>query len=361
MNSGALFDKAEQAIIAGDAATLEQLLPALREQSGERPWYGKRPNPTWLPAEDATSTLLREHHVETPDALRALLEARADASSPVARFEYAVDAIVEGDIASLQRALAQDSRLVHARSIRKHGATLLHYIGANGVEGFRQRTPANAVEITELLLSAGSDVNALAHMYGNDTTLGLVATSIHPKRAGVQIALLRTLIDNGATIDDQAVNACLANGRREAAEFLASRGARLDFEGAAGVGDLDLVRSSLQHATPTGRERAFDWACEYGRNAVIEFLLASGIDIGAGLHCAVIGGEVDTIRLLLAHGASLEARNQYDGTVLGQAVWCAYHGDSGIDYVPIIRLLIDAGANVETLQPYIEDILSRKL
>src|SRR5687767_9692458 len=44
--------------------------------------------------------------------------------------------------------------------------TLLHYLGANGVEPFRQHTPKNAVEIVAVLLDAGADVNAEAQMYG---------------------------------------------------------------------------------------------------------------------------------------------------------------------------------------------------
>src|SRR5262249_56558477 len=79
------------------------------------------------------------------------------------------------------------------------------------------------------------------------TTLGLTATSWHPKNAGVQIPLMELLIDHGAIIDGpdggSAVNGCLHNGRGEAAEFFASHGARLDLEGAAGVGRLDVVKS----------------------------------------------------------------------------------------------------------------------
>ena len=36
-----------------------------------------------------------------------------------------------------------------ARSTREHRSTLLHYVSANGVEDFRQKTPKNIVEITE--------------------------------------------------------------------------------------------------------------------------------------------------------------------------------------------------------------------
>ena len=192
----------------------------------------------------------------------------------------------------------------------------------------------------------------------------LIATSVHPKRAGVQIALMETLLDYGADIDGPArvgsVNPALGNGRPEAAEFLARRGARLDLEGAAGVGRLDLVESyfngdgSLKaSATRAQRNAGFLWACEYGRNSVVEFLLKRGADLNAaentrltGLHWAVVGGQLDTIKLLLERGAALETKNVYGGTALGTALWAAFHGDPGVDYVAIIETLLDAGAEI---------------
>jgi hypothetical protein len=52
----------------------------------------------------------------------------------------------------------------------------LIYVGVNGVEDERQRTPANAGEIVQVLLDAGAE----ADQYGGGvTTLGLAATSVH--------------------------------------------------------------------------------------------------------------------------------------------------------------------------------------
>ena len=151
------------------------------------------------------------------------------------------------------------------------------------------------------------------------------------------------------------------NGRGEAAEFLAHRGALLDLEGVAGVGRLDLVRSffdedgSLKaNATKAQMESGFLWACEYGRNDVVDFLLQRGADVRAqsntgltGLHWAVVGGKLATIKLLLERGAPLDARNVYGATAFSQALWSAFNGDAGIDYVPVIEMLVDAGAKVE--------------
>lgn len=58
------------------------------------------------------------------------------------------------------RLLHDHPELVRARSTREHRSTLLHYVSANGVEDFRQKTPKNILDITKLLLTAGADVNA---------------------------------------------------------------------------------------------------------------------------------------------------------------------------------------------------------
>src|SRR4051795_2147087 len=124
------------------------------------------------------------------------LEALARTNSPVSHFEAAVDAVVSGNIAVLEKLLLEHPELVRMRSTREHRSTLLHYVSANGVEDFRQKTPANIAEIARLLLDAGADVDATSDDYGGGcTTLGLVATSVHPEKAGVQVPLMEALLD----------------------------------------------------------------------------------------------------------------------------------------------------------------------
>jgi ankyrin repeat protein len=315
---------------------------------------------------DAQLTIAREHAFESWPKFAKHIEALTQESSPVSQFESAVDAIVTGDAVTLRRLLDESPELIRERSTRMHRATLLHYVAANGFEDYRQKSPKNAVEILEILLSAGAEVDAVADTYGKSTTLSLVASSVHPKQAGVQIALLETLLDAGAGIDGilgeaSPVLSALRNGRAEAAEFLSQHGARLDLEAAAGVGRLDVVETFFEAdgapkapATKTQMESGFLWACEYGRNGVVDFLLQRGIDPHAqghtgqtGLHWAVVGGQLATIKLLLERGAPLEAENRYGGTALGQALWSAVNGDPGINHVEIIDTLIDAGAKIE--------------
>jgi ankyrin repeat protein len=296
------------------------------------------------------------------------LQALAQADSPESEFENAAAAIVTGDLTVLERLLRNHPKLIRQHSSREHRATLLHYVAANGVEGYRQKTPCNAAEIAAFLLKAGADVNATAHVYGGPaTTLELVATSLHTEQAGVQEQLMEVLLQHGASLkgthNGGLVNACLANSRVRAAEFLVDHGAPLNLEAAAGLGHLDTVKTFFDsnghlrsNATPTHMERGFLWACEYGRNEVIEFLLQRGALVGAqantgqsALHWAVIGGRIETIKLLISRRADLQQRNCYDSTPLGQALWSAVHStkETQAIYLGVIEALIEAGARIE--------------
>ena len=120
-------------------------------------------------------------------------------------FESGADAVVTGDLSSLESLLRGNPDLVRARSARRHRVTLLHYVAANGVEDFRQLTPPNAVAIAKALLEAGAEVDALANTYGGgnaQTTMNLLVSSTHPAEAGLQPALVDTLLDFGAAMTD---------------------------------------------------------------------------------------------------------------------------------------------------------------
>ena len=301
--------------------------------------------------------------------------------SPASKFEEAVDAIVSGDLARLRQLLSESPDLVRARSTREHHSTLLHYVSANGVEDVRQKTPENIVEIAKLLLAAGADVNAESDAYGGrSSTLGLTATSCHPENAGVQIPLMELLIENGAVIDGpdgySGVNGCLQNGRRQAAEFLASRGARLDLEGAAGIGRLEVVRGFFgedgalkRPATQDQMRDGFAWACEFGRIDVVEFLLQKGMQVDAilrqhgetGLHWAAFGGYADIVKLLLDRRAPIGVKDRsFDGTPLDWALyaWALPARERRESYYQVVAQLVRAGA---THNPaWLQDVENRR-
>jgi ankyrin repeat protein len=319
---------------------------------------------------DAQLFIARGHGFLSWPKFARHLEALAHADSPVSQFEAAVDAIVSGDSATLEKLLSENPELVRARSAREHRSTLLHYVSANGVEDFRQKTPKNIIEIAKLLLKAGADVNAESDAYGGrSTTLGLTATSCHPENAGVQLPLMELLIGQGAIIEGPdgggAVNSCLGNGRGQAAEFLASRGARLDLEGASGVGRLDIVKSFFNYdgslkppATQKQMQDGFAWACEFGRTSVVDFLLQRGMQLDAklrhhgqtGLHWAAYGAHVDTVKLLMERGAPIDAKDErHGGTPLEWALyaWGNSRSTKQETYYEVVALLVRAGARLD--------------
>ncbi len=373
----AIWKSAEDAFVAGDAKTLARLLRA-----HEKLFRTERPQSSWLggltpdySASDAQSIIARGHFFESWDQFAEFDKALKDSRSPTAQFERAVDAIVTGEAVLLERSLRENPELIRMRSPRTHHSTLLHYVGANGVEGWRQRTPKNAVQLAEILLDRGADIDAVADMYGGGcTTLGLIATSIHPKVAGVLRPLIDLFLARGARIDAPGagnahalVNGCLANGRPEAAEYLASRGAPLDLEGAAGVGRLELVESFFDDdgrlkslATTAQLNAGFTWACEYGRTAVVEYLLDHGIDVNVlsgphkqtGLHWAATGGHLETVKALLKRHPKLDVRDAaFTGTPLGWALhgwWEQKEPAKREPYYEIVAQLVAAGAPVES-------------
>jgi hypothetical protein len=374
-----IWKHAEDALVAGDDLALARLLrdheAMFRAEPPQASWLGGL-TPDYQPG-DARAIIARNHFFESWERFTEFATQRNIVSSPTARFERAVDALVLGDAASLARELNDDRDLVRARSARTHHSTLLHYVGANGVEGWRQRTPPNAVQIAEMLLDAGADVDATADMYGGGcTALGLVATSCHPRDAGLQQPLIDVLLARGARLDAPGggnaaplVNSCLANGRPEAAKYLAARGAPIDLEAAAGIGSLDRVKSffnpdgSLKPiATVAQLKDGFTWACEYGHTDIVEYLLDRGVSAGeilprphgqTGLHWAACGGHVQTVKALLNRRPPLDVRDaSFKATPLGWAVYgfCErLNADPAKrePYYEVVALLIGAGATVE--------------
>src|SRR4026207_2222238 len=110
----------------------------------------------WLTRFNMTAEQVRQTRIDNADAYLALarwydfadwhrlmdyVEAVRQPGSPRWRFERAVEAVIDGDIPTLEKLLKSDHCLVRARSTRvthfdppRHGAMLLHYVASNGVE-----------------------------------------------------------------------------------------------------------------------------------------------------------------------------------------------------------------------------------
>jgi ankyrin repeat protein len=293
-----------------------------------------------LDLSDAQVVVAREYGFENWAHLAAFADI-IQHDGAVARFETAVEAVVSGDVATLRSLLREHPELIHARSARRHHATLLHYVGANGVEGERQKTPENGLDVAQILLDAGAEVDALADMYDEKcTTMSMLVSSSHPHEAGLQTALAERLLDYGAAIEGRgskwhsALMTALVFGYLSTAEMLAKRGARLDNVAAvAGLGRLGETARLLPAADSQSRHIALALAAQHGHADVVRLLLDAGEDANrynpdgfhshsTPMHQAVSSDHADVVRLLADRGARLDIKDTiYQGTPLD---WATY-------------------------------------
>ncbi len=286
---------------AGNAGAIERLIDAGAHTqalnfAGETPYDAARLGTAT--SRDALLARLAPHRPLTPSVLY-------DEADFAALFERAVDAVVDGDVATLDRLLRANPVLVNARSARPHRCTLLHYLGANGVEGHRQRTPANAVDVIDRLLAAGADPNASCYTYRGgpgETTVGLLISSGHPRDAGLTVAMVSALAMGGARVPDvyRLLGELVDNDPRQ-------------------VDGFDPTSEIAAHAVVECaglRERKMLFA-----------LIDSGVDVNArrsdgatALHQAAIDGDRELVDALLDRGADPSLRDAtYDGTAAGWA------------------------------------------
>ena len=288
-------------------------------------------------------------------------------------FRDAVAALDAGDMQRLQSMLDEHPWLVQYRCHKGElyekgyfaGATLLNHIAGNPA---RCPIPSNIVEITRLLLSRGARDETPRPRY----TIGLLLTSKQASDAGVAMPLIDLLVEASGVdldlMDPNVLTGPLLNGAPGTAMELIRRGARMDIRHAAALGRLDLVQRFVSrtnsHASliplpddPSEArariEEAFIRACQFGHNNICEFLLDKGVDATAqvnvgqtGLHYAAHAGQLETVKLLIARGVPLEVKNEYGGTVLGQALWSAFN-EPKENHLAIVETLIDAGADIK--------------
>ncbi|MDE0421751.1 MAG: ankyrin repeat domain-containing protein [Gammaproteobacteria bacterium] len=286
---------------AGNADAVARLIAAGADTgavnyAGEVPFDSARRGNT--PARDSTVALLAPQR----PGRASILYDDPDFS---AIFERAADAAVDGDIATLARLLRGNPALATARSPRPHRCTLLHYLGANGIEGYRAKTPDNAVEVIEVLLAAGADPNASCYTYRggpDETTFGLLTSSGHPRDAGLTVSMVAALAKGGARVAD--VYTLLV-------ELVDRAPGQVD-----GFDPRSAIAAQAVVECATLREREMLFA-----------LLDAGVDIDSrrgdgatALHQAAIDGDEDLVHELLARGADPLLRdNVYDGTAAGWA------------------------------------------
>lgn len=132
----------------------------------------------------------------------------------------------------------------------------------------------------------------------------------------------------------------LVFGFHDAAAALVRRGARVDtLTAAAGLGRDDLVREWLPGASAEDRHRAFALATQHGRLEITRAILDAGEDPNryhppgmhahaTPLHHAALGGHEAVVKLLVERGARIDLEDTiYHATPIG---WAEHGGHPSI-------------------------------
>jgi ankyrin repeat protein len=239
--------------------------------------------------------------------------------------QAAVAAIQSGDVAALQKLLADHPHLAIARlSSTVHGRgmsrTLLHV-----VTDWPGHFP-NGAQMVAALVTAGADVNPRFEGPHTESPLHWAASSD-------DVAVLDALLDYGADIETPGavigggtpLADATAFGQWNAARRLVERGAKTSLWEAAALGLADRVKSHLSgqrlpewsarppqpdQAAPDEITHAFWCACHGGRRDTAEMLLDRGADINwvgydqlTPLDAARRIGAPDLVEWLTARGA----------------------------------------------------------
>jgi ankyrin repeat protein len=297
-----------------------------------------------------------------------------------ALFERAVSAIDAGDVAALERQLAEQPPLVRER-LEAPGGWLRDKVGS-ALDGFFQRPyllwfvaedpvrngklPANIGRVAQSIIAAARRVGADNLQEQLDYALRLVCWSWIARQCGVQIDLIDVLLDAGASVDGRDMyggrygthaDSAIYNRNDAAAQRLLERGAAVTLTTALCLERWDDLERLLPGATLAEKQDAFVQAAMNGRAEGLRRMLAAGVEPttisarnqshGTALHHAVWSGALDAVKVLVEAGADLAKRDSiYDGTPLGWAM----HGESQASdeasakrYAEIARYLRERG------------------
>jgi ankyrin repeat protein len=199
-------------------------------------------------------------------------------------------------------------------------------------------------------------------------------TPLHAAAANFDVALASALVERGADCSrprgDGRTPYAVAelHGNRAVADWLLAHGAsgelspvdrlvaacsRGDRETAAG---LLAKQPDLRNQIGPEHYAAFYRAAERNDTRALEAMLACGFDPNRGdesidktaLHAAAMEGWPDAVRVLLAHGASVTARDrEFNAQPLLWAAEGSRMRADGRDHAAVGRLLLDAGSTTD--------------
>lgn len=138
------------------------------------------------------------------------------------------------------------------------------------------------------------------------------------------------------------------------ADFMVASGAKMDIFNTSALGLTYVIKNliakypKLVHAVSIDGFQPLGLACFFGRTDAVRFLIENGAVVNSPsvneqkvmpLHSAVAGKYLDIARILIAHGADVNATQQSDLTPLHAA---AQNGQ-----IEMVKLLLENGANKE--------------
>ena len=191
----------------------------------------------------------------------------------------AIEAVQSGDVQALGRLLAEEPALATARIVRGRGHTLtLLHVACDWPGHF-----PHGAETVRTLLAAGADVGARYEGPHNQTPLHWAASSD-------DVEVLDALLEGGADIEAPGafdnVGGPLDNavgfGQWNAARRLVERGAHVKLWHAAALGLTDTIEQRFAGEPPPSPDEiteAFWQACHGDQQAAAEYLAARGADI----------------------------------------------------------------------------------
>ncbi len=191
----------------------------------------------------------------------------------------AIAAIHGGDVEALRRLLRDEPELASARIVRPPGHTLTLLHVATDWPGHFPRV----AEIIAMLVDAGADVDARYEGVHNQTPLHWAASSD-------DVDALDALLDSGADIEApgafNGVGGPLDNavgfGQWDAARRLVERGAEVKLWHAAALGLGDRIEALFAASPPPASDavtEAFWQACHGDQRAAAEYLADRGADL----------------------------------------------------------------------------------
>lgn len=265
---------------------------------------------------DAQYAVARDYGFDSWRALKAFIDAKRD-DAPPDRAGEASAAAQRGDTEVLRAMLDQYPMLLRM-SMKPFGMQMIHQAAYHGHRS-----------VVELLIERWADIHAKSE--------GDTAYPLHFAAEMGHLDIVKLLVEAGSDIhwgqtehklDVLGWATCFAEVREDVADYLLERGARWSIFPAVAMGRIDEV-ARLLDADATLIEKPMSVFEQHRRP----------------LHLAVLKGRSAVVRLLLARGAQVHAKDKLGLTPLGLV---------GAKTDPAITaVLLDAGAELDLLSALI--------